>query len=271
MPELPEVETTRIGIAPYVLGEEITDVIIRDRRLRWPVPRQLKSNLVNTTIRKLYRRAKYLVFQTEKGHMLIHLGMSGSLRILTGNLPPEKHDHADFVFSSGTRLRFHDPRRFGCILWTDKDPAQHKLMTSLGPEPLDAGFNGEYLFNKSRKRSQSIKTFIMDSRIVVGVGNIYANEALFTAGILPNRKAGTISKERYNKLAKSIKEILQKALRKGGTTLRDFVNGEGKPGYFRQELKVYDRADLPCYICNSLLKVKRIGQRSTFYCNTCQH
>lgn len=270
MPELPEVETTRTGIAPYVLGETINDVIIRERRLRWTVPVQLKSRLVGTKICKLSRRGKYLIFETDTGYMIMHLGMSGNLRILTGQTPPDKHDHVDFVFSTNLSLRFHDPRRFGCILWTEKDPLRHKLLADLGPEPLRDEFNGEYLFRKSRKRSQSVKTFIMDSHIVVGIGNIYANEALFAAGIRPNRKAGRITRDQYVKLVAAIKEVLQKALVMGGTTLRDFVNGEGKPGYFRHKLQVYDRANEPCFICNTLLKVQRIGQRSTFFCRQCQ-
>lgn len=270
MPELPEVETSRAGIAPYVLGKTIKNVIIRERRLRWSIPRQLKTRLVGTKIHTLSRRGKYLIFKTGKGHMIMHLGMSGSLRIITSHIPPEKHDHVDFVFEPNTSLRFRDPRRFGCVLWTETDPLQHKLLVNLGPEPLNDEFDGEYLFRKSRKRTQTVKTFIMDSRIVVGVGNIYANEALFAAGIRPDRKAGNISRDRYDKLAGTIKDVLRKALIMGGTTLRDFVNGEGNPGYFRHALQVYDRADKPCLICNTLLKVQRIGQRSTFFCQSCQ-
>jgi len=271
MPELPEVETTRIGIAPHVLGEKIRNVIIRNGKLRWPVPEQLGKALTGNTIRKLTRRAKYLLFQTESGCMILHLGMSGSLRILTGDTAAEKHDHVDFVFESGSCLRFRDPRRFGCILWTTKDPGQHVLLSNLGPEPLGDELDGDYLFRKSRKRTQSIKTFIMDSRIVAGVGNIYANEALYAAGIHPKRKAGRLTKERYEKLSTSIKDILKQALAKGGTTLRDFVNGQGEPGYFRHELQVYDRAGEPCIKCKLPIKIQRLGQRSTFYCSHCQH
>lgn len=271
MPELPEVETTRIGIAPHVLGETVKDVIIRDGRLRWPIPKQLRKTLAGASICNLSRRGKYLLFHTETGCMILHLGMSGSLRILTGEIPPEKHDHVDFIFASGSRLRFRDPRRFGCILWTAGDPLQHDLLSCLGPEPLSEDMNGDYLFQKSRKRTQSIKTFIMDSRTVVGVGNIYANETLFAAGIHPKRKAGRITRERYGKLAASIKDVLKKALAKGGTTLRDFVNGLGEPGYFRHDLQVYDRAGELCCKCKSHIKVQRLGQRSTFYCPTCQH
>lgn len=270
MPELPEVETTRLGITPHVIGKTIEDVIIRERKLRWQVPSRLKTNLVGTQIHNLARRGKYLVFNTDNGNMIIHLGMSGSLRILKNTLPPEKHDHLDFVFASHTCLRFHDPRRFGCILWTEKDPSQHKLLAHLGPEPLSDEFNGEYLFHKSRKRSLPVKSFIMDSHIVVGVGNIYANEALFLAGINPKRKAGKITRERYHRLSHAIKAVLEKALTKGGTTLRDFVNGEGKPGYFSNELQVYDRENEPCFICNTPLVMQRIAQRSAFFCRHCQ-
>ena len=270
MPELPEVETTRIGIAPHVLGQTVKNVIIRDSRLRWPIPKQLRKTLTGTSVCKLSRRAKYLLFHTERGCMIVHLGMSGSLRILASDIPVEKHDHVDFIFESGFCLRFRDPRRFGCILWTENDPLQHDLLSGLGPEPLGDDLDGDYLFQKSRKRKQSIKTFIMDSHTIVGVGNIYANEALFAAGIHPKRKAGRITRDQYGKLATSIKAVLNKALAKGGTTLRDFVNGLGEPGYFRINLQVYDRAGEPCYKCKSPIRVKRIGQRSAFFCPVCQ-
>lgn len=271
MPELPEVETTRIGISPHVLGNDVTDVIIRERRLRWPVPRQLKHQLVGQTINKIDRRAKYLLFHTKQGCMILHLGMSGSLRIVNKDTVPEKHDHVDIVFSSGICLRLRDPRRFGSIHWTSINPQHHKLIDHLGPEPLGDEFNAEYLYTKSRKRTQAIKTFIMDSRIVVGVGNIYANEVLFIAGIHPGRKAGKISMTRYENLVGSIKGVLNKALVKGGTTLRDFVNSDGKPGYFGNELQVYSRTGKDCSVCGSVIKLMRIGQRSTFYCSKCQH
>ena len=270
MPELPEVETTRVGIAPHLVGETVVKIVVRETRLRWPVPGHLKRKITGQTLRKLSRRAKYLIFTFDKGGMLIHLGMSGSLRILTAPLKAEKHDHVDFVFSSGKILRFRDPRRFGCILWAEGDPLQHPLLVNLGPEPLGEEFNGEYLFTKSRGRKQSVKTFIMDSHIVVGVGNIYANEALFAAGIHPGRKAGNITRPRYEKLAGAVKTVLEKALAKGGTTLRDFVNGAGEPGYFRHELQVYDRAGEPCVKCHAPIRVRRLGQRSTFYCPHCQ-
>ncbi len=271
MPELPEVETTRRGIAPYVVGETIKNVTIRERRLRWPIPASLKRTLQQQLIRKLERRAKYLLFHTEKGCMLLHLGMSGSLRIIEAGTPPEKHDHVDIVFESGRTLRFRDPRKFGSIHWTKDDPQKHPLLNKLGPEPLSDALTGEYLFARSRKRTQSIKTFIMDSRIVVGVGNIYANESLFLAGINPKKKAGRISLTRYNALADDIKKVLASAIDKGGTTLRDFINGEGKPGYFRNELKVYDRGGQACVNCGQAIKNIRLGQRSTFYCSNCQH
>lgn len=270
MPELPEVETTRIGIAPHVLGKTVKDVIIRDSRLRWPIPGQIRKKLTGTSICKLSRRGKYLLFHTEKGCMILHLGMSGSLRILASDTPAEKHDHVDIIFASGFCLRFRDPRRFGCILWTEADPLHHDLLSSMGPEPLSDDLDGEYLFQKSRKRTQAIKTFIMNSHTVVGIGNIYANEALFAAGIHPMRKAGRITRERYGELAINIKDVLNKALAKGGTTLRDFVNGAGEPGYFRINLQVYDRAGEPCCKCKTQIKEKRIGQRSAFFCPTCQ-
>ncbi len=270
MPELPEVETTRKGIAPYVVGEVVKDIIIRERQLRWPIPTSLKQSLKNQLIRKLRRRAKYLLFYTDNGCMLLHLGMSGSLRVLQGKQIPEKHDHVDIVFKSGHTLRFRDPRKFGSILWTNGDPMQHKLIHHLGPEPLSDEFGTTYLYARSRKRTQAIKTFIMDSRIVVGVGNIYANEALFMAGINPAQKAGKVSKVRFEKLVIAIKQVLDSAIKKGGTTLRDFINGEGKPGYFRNELQVYDRKDEACNICKAPIRMIRLGQRSTFYCGFCQ-
>jgi len=271
MPELPEVETTRKGIAPYVVGEVVSDIVIRERKLRWPIPTSLKRSLKNQLIRKLRRRAKYLLFYTDNGCMILHLGMSGSLRVIDKNQTPEKHDHVDIVFESSRALRFHDPRKFGSILWTKEDPMDHKLINHLGPEPLSDAFQADYIFARSRKRSQAIKTFIMDSRTVVGVGNIYASESLFLAGINPNRKAGSISKARYDKLIVAIKDVLNRAIKKGGTTLRDFINGDGKPGYFKNELQVYDRKDEPCKNCKKPIKMIRLGQRSTFFCTNCQN
>lgn len=271
MPELPEVETTRCGIVPFLVGKTINDVRIREKRLRWPVPGQLKKYLTGQTINKIDRRAKYLLFHTETGCMLIHLGMSGSLRIVNTQTPVKTHDHIDFIVGNDRCLRFHDPRRFGSIHWTTSDPYNHKLLNRLGPEPLGEELNADYLYKKSRKRIQSVKNFIMDSHIVVGIGNIYANEALFLAGIHPKRKAGKVSLQRYGELTDAIKQVLDRAIKKGGTTLRDFVNGEGKPGYFSQDLKIYNRAGLQCVNCDSIIKSERLGQRSTFFCSHCQH
>lgn len=270
MPELPEVETTCIGISPYIKGKTVTEVTVRNRQLRWPVPRGLKNKLVDHVINGVERRAKYLLLRFDHGCLIMHLGMSGSLRIITDGSPPQKHDHIDLTFNSGTVLRFRDPRKFGSVHWTDDDPLGHFLLTHLGPEPLSNELDGYYLYTKSRGRKQSVKTFIMDSRIVVGVGNIYASESLFSAGILPKRQAGKISRERYEKLAGAIKQVLEKSISVGGTTLRDFASGEGQPGYFAQELKVYDREGEPCWNCGSPVKQCRTGQRSTYYCAQCQ-
>lgn len=270
MPELPEVETTRKGIAPYVVGEVVKNIIIRERKLRWPIPVNLKQSLKNQHIRKLKRRAKYLLFYTDNGCLILHLGMSGSLRVINKNQPHEKHDHIDIIFESGFRLRFRDPRKFGSMLWTKDDPMEHKLISHLGPEPLSDDFNTDYLYSSSRKRTRTIKTFIMDSHIVVGVGNIYANEALFLAGINPKQKAGRVSRVRYDKLVSAIKDRLMLAIENGGTTLRDFINSEGKPGYFSQKLQVYNRKGEPCRQCERPITSIRLGQRSTFYCTNCQ-
>lgn len=270
MPELPEVETTRKGIAPYVVGEMIKEIIIRQDQLRWQIPPHLKQTLKNQTIIKLTRRAKYLLFYTKHGCIILHLGMSGSLRI-SDTSPPAKHDHVDIIFGTGQHcLRYRDPRRFGAILWTNEDPLKHKLLQHLGPEPLSDELNADYLYQCSRNRTQAIKTFIMDSKIVVGIGNIYANEALFIAGIHPHKKAGKISKARYRRLDQAIKETLHHAIKKGGTTLRDFTNSAGKPGYFGHELKVYGRAGEPCDHCKNTVQKSRLGQRATFYCTHCQ-
>lgn len=269
MPELPEVETTRRGIAPHSEGQQVAELIIRDPRLRWPVPDDLPRHIVGHTLRKADRRAKYLLLRFDHGTTIVHLGMSGSLRVITDDSPPDKHDHIDLVFTKGTRLRFNDPRRFGCWLWAER-PEDHTLLASLGPEPLSDDFNGPYLFRKSRGRKTSIKSFLMDNRIVVGVGNIYANEALFKTGIHPNRPAGRISAARYHQLCEAIRETLSAAILMGGTTLRDFVNSEGKPGYFAQSLLVYGRAGQPCVECQQPLKETRMNQRSTVYCTRCQ-
>ena len=270
MPELPEVETTCRGIAPHIVGQTIKQVIIRQPQLRWPIPSELNQTLTGLNILAVSRRAKYLLFTTGAGTMLMHLGMSGSLRIMSAGQSAGKHDHIDFIFNDDTVLRFNDPRRFGAVLWTTAPVAEHSLLKALGPEPLLDEFNGELLYTRSRNRKVPVKSFIMDSHVVVGIGNIYANEALFMAGILPTRQAGKVSLARYQKLAECIRVILQHAITQGGTTLRDFVNEAGKPGYFQQQLKVYGRAGLPCTHCLQPLTETRLANRSTVFCGACQ-
>lgn len=270
MPELPEVETTRRGIAPYIEGQMVSQVIVRQPQLRWPVPENLDQILNGLAIDSVSRRAKYLLFSTSRGTMLIHLGMSGSLRIINSEQTAGKHDHIDFIFHNGTVLRFNDPRRFGTVLWTSAPVLEHSLLRDLGPEPLFAGFTGELLYSLSRSRKVPVKSFIMDSHVVVGVGNIYANEALFMAGIRPSRPAGKISLVRYQHLAECIRVILQNSIQQGGTTLRDFVNESGKPGYFKQQLRVYGRKGLPCLQCQQPLTEIRVANRSTVFCSVCQ-
>ncbi len=269
MPELPEVETTRRGIAPHLAGHRIESLKVRTRRLRWPVPPALSRLLPGERIEEVGRRAKYLLLHTEPGAILVHLGMSGSLRVLPKDVPAGKHDHVDLVLQSGKALRFTDPRRFGCWLW---QPAgrTHDLLADLGPEPLSDDFDGDYLFRRARGRSAPIKHFLMDQRIVVGVGNIYAAEALFRAGIHPVRAAGKVSLARYRALAEAVREILKHAIRRGGTTLRDFLNPDGEPGYFEQELMVYGRAGEPCRVCGTTIRSAEWGQRQSCYCPRCQ-
>jgi formamidopyrimidine-DNA glycosylase len=271
MPELPEVETTRRGIAPSVIGQRIAQVTVRNPHLRWPVPRELDAELRGRIVTDVGRRGKYLLLSLEGGTLILHLGMSGHLRLLTRPRAVEKHDHIDIVFTNGHYLRLHDPRRFGAVCWTTSEPLKHPLLAHLGPEPLEQAFDGRYLYRESRGRKTSIKSFIMDSRIVVGVGNIYANEALFLAGIRPTRPAGRISIARYQYLADAIQQVLREAIAQGGTTLRDFLNSNGRPGYFEPHLKVYGREDLPCPRCDTTILQLRQGQRSTYYCQRCQH
>jgi formamidopyrimidine-DNA glycosylase len=270
MPELPEVETTRRGIEPHLLGRVITGLIVRERRLRWPIPRTLLKALPGQRIEAISRRGKYLLLQTAAGTAILHLGMSGSLRVLPGSTPPQKHDHVDIVFDNNQVLRLRDPRRFGTLLWTTSDPSRHKLLRTLGPEPLSVDFSGDYLFEKSRGRKVAVKSFIMDSHVVVGVGNIYASETLFLAGIHPERAAGRISQARYQLLADSIRKVLSAAIKAGGTTLRDFVREDGAPGYFRQHLRVYDHEGRPCKRCKTPIVASVTGQRATYYCPRCQ-
>ena len=271
MPELPEVETTRRGIAPYLEGHAVARVIVRQPRLRWPVSEELGKGVRGQTILSVARRAKYLLLNTGAGTVIIHLGMSGSLRIVQKTTPLTQHDHVDIGLDSGQILRYRDPRRFGAVLWTRGDPLQHPLLNRLGPEPLDRSFDGEYLYRRALKRAVPIKQFIMDGHVVVGVGNIYANEALFSAGIHPRRSAGRLGLARYQRLAGMIKSVLAGAIQAGGTSLRDFVNSDGNPGYFSQELQVYGRAGQACIRCQAALKEIRMAQRSTVYCANCQH
>lgn len=270
MPELPEVETTRRGIEPHIKGQRITRVVVRQPKLRWPVPADLAQLLTGQQILSVGRRAKYLLFATQTGTLIGHLGMSGSLRIVPADTPAGAHDHLDFRLASGQMLRYTDPRRFGAMLWSETDPLEHPLLAGLGPEPLASEFCGDYLFRLSRGRSVPVKQFIMDGHVVVGVGNIYANEALFQAGIHPKRAAGKVGLQRYCRLTEMIKGVLARSIEQGGTTLRDFVGGDGRPGYFKQSLNVYGRANQPCRGCGSPLREIRLGQRSTVYCSACQ-
>jgi formamidopyrimidine-DNA glycosylase len=270
VPELPEVETTRRGIQPYVQGRALRQMIVRERRLRWPVPDDLEQILAGRKILALARRGKYLLLKFSHGTALWHLGMSGSLRLVDPRLPADKHDHIDWVFNRDLALRFHDPRRFGALLWTEEPVEEHPLLKHLGPEPLEEHFDGAYLFRKTRKSDQAIKSWLMNARNVVGVGNIYANEALFNSGLRPLKKASTLSAIQCDRLAEAVKQILANAIQRGGTTLRDFVGGDGKPGYFAQELSVYGRGGMPCHQCGKILTEERLGQRSTVYCARCQ-
>jgi len=274
MPELPEVETTRRGIAPLITGKVIADLVLRNRSLRWPVPPDV-NRAIGQVIARCRRRAKYLLLDLGSADpavhgLMIHLGMSGSLRICSAADAPLKHDHFDLVLDSGHCLRFNDPRRFGALLWWQAPAEDHALLRGLGPEPLSSSFTGRLLWQRSRGRRGAVKNFIMDGRNVVGVGNIYASEALFMAGIHPARPAGRISAARYEGLAGAIRDVLERAIRSGGTTLRDYVDSAGRPGYFAQELLVYEREDLPCFQCGAPIRRRVIGQRSSYYCPHCQ-
>lgn len=268
MPELPEVETTRLGIIPHTVGKKVRKVVVRNPAFRWPIPPNLSLLVARKTLKSVSRRGKYLLFEFSQGYILWHLGMSGSLRIVGTSEPPLVHDHVDVEFSD-CRLRFCDPRRFGCVLWTT-DPENHRLLASLGPEPLSEGFDKTYLKQACEKRRVAIKQLIMNAQVVVGVGNIYANEALFYSGIHPLAPSNTLSAKRLASLVEEIKRVLSRAIEKGGTTLRDFVNGDGKPGYFSQSLQVYGRAGASCFRCNTPLEEVRLGQRSTVFCARCQ-
>ena len=245
-------------------------MIIRDRRLRWPIAVKLEAAVRGQRVVAVDRRAKYLLIRLETGSLIVHLGMSGSLCLIGATTPPKLHDHWDLVLDSGLALRYHDPRRFGSLHWTQDDPARHPLLTKLAPEPLSGAFNGAYLFRVTRRRAVAIKQLIMNSQLVVGVGNIYASEALFRAGIAPRRAAGRITKLQAQKLSRAIKAVLNAAIKIGGTTLRDYVNADGEAGYFRQKLFVYERAGARCRVCRSVVRQFTQGQRSTYWCATCQ-
>lgn len=269
MPELPEVETTRRGIEPHCRGRLVEKVLVREARLRWPVAPELPRSLEGEVVTAVERRAKYLLLRCASGSLMVHLGMSGSLRLVDPATPAGTHDHIDIVFRGGACLRFNDPRRFGSFHWLVPG-APVPLLDHLGPEPLSQEFDGAYLYRRAHGRKGPVKNFIMDGKVVVGVGNIYASEALFLSGIRPDRAAGRVSQARYNALSQSIKRVLTSAIEQGGTTLRDFVGGDGKPGYFAQRLLVYGRRGEPCRRCETPLREMRLGQRSSVYCVTCQ-
>lgn len=269
MPELPEVETSRRGIEPYLVGHSIQYAVVRNARLRWPVSEQILA-LSDQPVRSVQRRAKYLLIELDHGWIIVHLGMSGSLRMLAEETEAGKHDHVDLVISNGMTLRYTDPRRFGAWLWCE-DLAASNVLAHLGPEPLSEAFNGAYLYEKSRNKRTLIKPWLMDNKLVVGVGNIYASESLFVAGILPDRAAGSLSETEATLLVATIKAVLQRSIEQGGTTLRDFLQSDGKPGYFAQELQVYGRAGEPCRVCGNPIETAKHGQRSTFFCRHCQH
>ena len=269
MPELPEVETTRRGIEPHLRGRHARELIVREARLRWPVTAEVAAGLVGAEIRSVRRRAKYLLLDNDRGAALIHLGMSGSLRVLDSSVPLRKHDHYDLLLDDHQVLRFNDPRRFGSLLWQSAGTV-HPLLAELGPEPFDPGFGGAYLHARAHGRSAPVKLFLMDQRVIVGVGNIYAAEALFRAGIDPRRAAGRVSEARFEALSDAVRSILSHSIERGGTTLRDFLRPDGEPGYFEQELLVYGRAGEPCRACGEAVISVRLGQRSSFYCGRCQ-
>jgi formamidopyrimidine-DNA glycosylase len=270
MPELPEVETTRRGLAPLLINQRIRTAIVRNRALRLPVPRNLAGLLAGATIRDLARRGKYLLVDCGTGTLILHLGMSGRLWVVGGATPPDKHDHFDLVLENDTVVRLRDPRRFGLVLWQKNDPFSHPLLAGIGPEPFSAKFDGDWLYDVTRTRSAAIKQVLMDSRVVAGIGNIYANEALFHSAIYPGTPARRIGLERYQVLAGKIKETLELAIGAGGSTLRDYVASDGQAGYFQNQFMVYDRAGETCQRCGTLIRGIRQGQRSTFYCPRCQ-
>lgn len=270
MPELPEVETTRRGIAPFVEGRVMTRVILKRRTLRWPIPRAVEQHLPGQRIDAVQRRAKYLLLRSSAGSALIHLGMSGSLRITQPDAPWRKHDHWAFDLDSGGELRFNDPRRFGCLLW-EPPGTVHPLLRNLGPEPLGDDFDGDVLWAASRGHHATVKSLLMDQSVVAGVGNIYASEALFTARVDPRRAAGRVARARYARIAAAIRSVLGYSIARGGTTIRDFIAPDGEQGHFEQELQVYGRAGEPCKVCDTPIKSAVIAQRTTYWCPHCQH
>lgn len=269
MPELPEVEVCRLGISPHVIAQTVSDVIIRNGRLRWPIPDEVCS-VIGLQVLGVDRRAKYLLLRFSTGTLLLHLGMSGTIRVIEKDTPVAKHDHFDLVFQHGKALRLNDPRRFGAVLWLENDQDELGLLSKLGPEPLSDGFSEGYLFNKAKNRKVPIKTFLMNNHVVVGVGNIYANEALFKAGILPTTKAGDVDEGRMDNLTHIIKKVLGAAIEQGGTTLKDFTQADGRPGYFAQSLMVYGRAGQSCITCQTTLLEIRQSNRSSVFCPNCQ-
>jgi formamidopyrimidine-DNA glycosylase len=270
MPELPEVETTRRGLVPHVVGRRVRGVVVRDPRLRWPVPRNLPAKLRGEEVLAIRRRGKYLLFDCRHGHLLVHLGMSGRIAIVAADSPPRTHDHVDVRLEGGSAMRFTDPRRFGAMLWLASPAEDHALLRGLGLEPFESEFTGEALRRLARGRKVAVKPFLMNGRIVVGVGNIYASEALFEARVHPGRSAGSISAKRWEQVAAAVRGTLERAIAAGGTTLRDFAAADGRPGYFQHEFAVYGREGAPCKRCGSRIRALRQGQRSTFYCPRCQ-
>ena len=270
MPELPEVETTRRGILPALMGRRLIGAEVREARMRWPVPDDLSTRIENQQVIDVKRRAKYLLIELPHGDVLLHLGMSGSLRVVPAETELRKHDHIDLLIDDGMVLRFNDPRRFGLLLWQARAAGPHPLLAKLGPEPLSDAFNAQALYQRSRGLKSAVKNFIMDQKTVVGVGNIYASEALFRAGRDPRRAAGRVGLGRYQALEQHIRDVLEDALDSGGSTLRDFLRPDGAPGYFVQSLKVYDRADLPCLNCATPIRREVIAQRASYFCPQCQ-
>ena len=270
MPELPEVETTRRGIHGALVGRRIDSFDLREKRLRWPVAPGIAREISGQRVVDVRRRAKYLLIDLERGTLIAHLGMSGSLRVMPARAARILHDHYDLVLDSGQCLRFNDPRRFGSLHWCTGDPSAHVLLAALGPEPLEAGFDADYLARRAKRRKAAVKLLLMDQRIVVGVGNIYASEALFRAGVRPRRAAGRVMRAEWIAIVTAVREVLAEAIRQGGTTLRDYVSADGTPGYFRQKLFVYERTGQPCLRCGTAIRHCVQGQRSTYYCPACQ-